>query len=110
MLFVLVGYAQMDSGVPAYLRALGGSPRIVGVGFTINTLVIVAGQLVVQRRSTRHRRTRALMVVAGALLARIFAALRPALAERFTLAAAAGLITGESLVGVAAALAGLAGA
>jgi uncharacterized oligopeptide transporter (OPT) family protein len=51
-----------------------------------------------------------LMIFAGALLAWLFAALRPALAERFTLAAAAGMITGESLVGVAAALAGLAGA
>jgi uncharacterized oligopeptide transporter (OPT) family protein len=51
-----------------------------------------------------------LMIFAGALIAWLFAALRPALAERFTLAAAAGLITGESLVGVAAALMGLAGA
>jgi len=51
-----------------------------------------------------------LMIFAGALLAWLFAALRPALAERFTLAAAAGMITGESLVGVAVAVMGLAGA
>jgi uncharacterized oligopeptide transporter (OPT) family protein len=40
-----------------------------------------------------------LMIFAGALAAWLFAALRPALAGRFTLAAAAGMITGESLVG-----------
>jgi len=51
-----------------------------------------------------------LTIFAGALLAWLFAALKPALAERFTLAAAAGMITGESLVGVVAAIMGLAGA
>jgi len=50
-----------------------------------------------------------LTIFAGALAAWLFAALKPALAERFTLAAAAGMITGESLVGVAAAIVGLAG-
>ena len=51
-----------------------------------------------------------LMMFAGALLAWLFAARFPAAAERFTLAAAAGMITGESLVGVAAAVWGLAAA
>jgi uncharacterized oligopeptide transporter (OPT) family protein len=50
-----------------------------------------------------------LMIFAGALAAWLFARSRPALAERFTLAAAAGMITGESLVGVAAAIVGLTG-
>ena len=50
-----------------------------------------------------------LMIFAGALAAWLFSVLKPALAERFTLAAAAGMITGESLVGVAAAILGLAG-
>ena len=45
----------------------------------------------------------------GALAARAFEARFPALAARFTIAAAAGLVAGESLVGVATALAGMAG-
>jgi uncharacterized oligopeptide transporter (OPT) family protein len=44
----------------------------------------------------------------GALAARAFEARSPKLAARFTIAAAAGLVAGESLVGVGAALAGLA--
>ncbi len=63
--FVLVGYAQVEAGFPAYLRAIGVSPRVVGIAFTFNTLTIVLGQLTVQRRSTRVRRTRSLMAVAA---------------------------------------------
>jgi MFS family permease len=62
---VLVGYAQVEAGFPAYLRLLGVSPRVVGIGFTFNTLTIVLGQLAVQRRSARVRRTRSLVVVAS---------------------------------------------
>ncbi|MBV9291672.1 MAG: MFS transporter [Frankiales bacterium] len=62
---VLVGYAQVEAGFPAYLRELGVSPRVVGIGFTFNTLTIVLGQLTVQRRSARVRRTRSLVVVAS---------------------------------------------
>jgi uncharacterized oligopeptide transporter (OPT) family protein len=45
----------------------------------------------------------------GALAARLFEARFPSLAARFTVAAAAGLVAGESLVGVAASFAGMAG-
>ena len=45
----------------------------------------------------------------GALAARLIEWRFPALAARFTIAAAAGLVAGESLVGVAASLAGMAG-
>jgi len=45
----------------------------------------------------------------GAVAAWIFARRAPSLAARFTVAAAAGLVAGESLVGVAQSLAGLAG-
>jgi uncharacterized oligopeptide transporter (OPT) family protein len=45
----------------------------------------------------------------GAVAAWIFARRAPSLAARFTIAAAAGLVAGESLVGVAESLAGLAG-
>jgi putative OPT family oligopeptide transporter len=45
----------------------------------------------------------------GAIAATVFQRLAPSLAARFTIAAAAGLVTGESLVGVAAAFAGWAG-
>jgi MFS family permease len=63
--FVLVGYAQVEAGFPAYLRVLGVSPRVVGIAFTFNTLTIVLGQLTVQSRSSRVRRTRSLTVVAS---------------------------------------------
>jgi uncharacterized oligopeptide transporter (OPT) family protein len=45
----------------------------------------------------------------GALAAWLFERRFPALAARFTVAAAAGLVAGESLVGVAASFAGMAG-
>jgi MFS family permease len=62
---ILVGYAQMEAGFPAFLRVLSVSPRWVGIAFTCNTVAIVVGQLTVQRRSAAVRRTRALVVVAG---------------------------------------------
>jgi uncharacterized oligopeptide transporter (OPT) family protein len=45
----------------------------------------------------------------GALAAWLFERRAPSLAARFTIAAAAGLVAGESLVGVAASFAGMAG-
>ena len=62
--FVLFGYAQIEAGFPAYLRAIGVSPRIVGIAFTFNTVTIVLGQLTVVHRSARVRRTRSLVAVA----------------------------------------------
>ena len=52
---------------------------------------------------------RFLGVALGALAAWLFERRFPSLAARFTVAAAAGLVAGESLVGVAASFAGMAG-
>ena len=60
---ILVGYAQLETGFPAYVRTLGVSPHVVGLAFAANTGAIVAGQLWVQRRTTRLRRTRAIVLV-----------------------------------------------
>jgi len=62
---ILVGYAQLEAGFPAYVRTLGVSPHVVGVAFAANTAAIVAGQLWVQRRTAGLRRTRSLVMVAG---------------------------------------------
>jgi MFS family permease len=60
---ILVGYAQLETGFPAYVRTLGVSPHIVGLAFAANTATIVAGQLWVQRRTTGLRRTRSIVTV-----------------------------------------------
>jgi MFS family permease len=62
-LLILAGYAQLETGFPAYVRTLGVSPHIVGLAFAANTGAIVAGQLWVQRRTTGLRRTRAIVMV-----------------------------------------------
>lgn len=63
---ILIGYAQIETGFPAYVRTLGVSPHVVGLAFAANTGAIVAGQLWVQRRTSGLRRTRAIVMV-GAL-------------------------------------------
>jgi MFS family permease len=60
----LVGYAQLNVGLPALARELGASPTSIGVAFAVNGLVIVAAQLFVVVRLQRVRRTRALAVTA----------------------------------------------
>jgi uncharacterized oligopeptide transporter (OPT) family protein len=45
----------------------------------------------------------------GSLVGRLLDRYRPSLAQRFVIAAASGLIAGESLIGVARALIGIAG-
>ena len=60
-----VGYAQLNSGMPAYARAIGDvSTRGLGFAFAANTLVIVALQLLVLQRIEGHRRTRVIVVMA----------------------------------------------
>lgn len=60
-----VGYAQLNSGMPAYARALGEvSTRGLGLAFAANTLVIVLLQLVVLQRIEGRRRTRVIAVMA----------------------------------------------
>jgi MFS family permease len=60
-----VGYAQLNSGMPAYARAIGEvSTRGLGLAFAANTLVIVLLQLLVLQRIEGHRRTRVIVVMA----------------------------------------------
>ena len=61
-----VGYAQLNSGMPAYARAIGEvSTRGLGLAFAANTLVIVLLQLVVLQRIEGRRRTRVILVMAA---------------------------------------------
>ena len=60
LVVVSAGYAQVDSGFPAFATEVAGvSTRTVGFAFAANTAVIVLGQLVVLKRLEGRRRTRA---------------------------------------------------
>jgi MFS family permease len=60
-----VGYAQLNSGMPAYARAVGEvSTQGLGFAFAANTLVIVLLQLLVLQRIEGRRRTRVIVVMA----------------------------------------------
>jgi MFS family permease len=60
-----VGYAQLNTGMPAFARALGRvSTQGLGIAFAANTLVIVLLQLVVLQRIEGRRRTRVVAVMA----------------------------------------------
>jgi MFS family permease len=61
----LVGYTQMNVGFPAFARAIGVTPRVLGIAFAANGTVIVLAQLAVVTRLGGVRRTRALAVVAA---------------------------------------------
>jgi MFS family permease len=59
-----VGYSQLNSGMPAYARAVGEiSTRGLGFAFACNTLVIVLLQLFVLQRIEGLRRTRVIAVM-----------------------------------------------
>jgi MFS family permease len=59
-----VGYAQLNTGMPAFARAVGEiSTRGLGFAFACNTLVIVLLQLVVLQRIEGRRRTRVIAVM-----------------------------------------------
>ncbi len=59
-----VGYAQLNAGMPAYARAVGEVPTEgLGLAFAANTLVIVAIQLIVLRRTEGRQRTRVIAVI-----------------------------------------------
>lgn len=64
LLFAIVvtaGYAQVDSGFPAYATTVAHvSTRVLGVAFAVNTALIVAGQLLILRHLEGRRRTRAI--------------------------------------------------
>lgn len=62
----LVGYGQMEAGMPAFAREVSQvSTRVIGWSFAANTAVIVLCQFFVLRRIEGHRRTRVLAVMAG---------------------------------------------
>jgi len=59
-----VGYSQLNTGMPAYARAVGEvSTQALGLAFAANTLVIVVLQLVVLQRIEGRRRTRVIAVL-----------------------------------------------
>jgi MFS family permease len=60
-----IGYAQLNTGLPAYARAEGRvSTEGLGYAFAVNTLVIVLLQIVVLQRIEGRRRTRVAIVMA----------------------------------------------
>jgi MFS family permease len=62
--FVLFGYAQLDGAWAAFATGVvGASPQVVGVGFAVNTSVIVVSQLGVVHLTRRWRRSRMLVGV-----------------------------------------------
>lgn len=59
-----VGYSQLNTGMPAFARAVGEvSTRGLGFAFAANTVVIVLLQLVVLQRIEGLRRTRVIAVM-----------------------------------------------
>jgi MFS family permease len=59
-----VGYAQLNTGMPAYARAIGEvSTQGLGFAFAANTVVIVLLQLLVLQRIEGHRRTRVIVLM-----------------------------------------------
>ncbi len=64
LVLAFTGYAAMDSGLPAYGTVEAHvSVRVVALSLTVNTAVIVAGQLVVLRLVRLLRRSRALAAI-----------------------------------------------
>jgi MFS family permease len=65
-LIVTIGYAQMDSALPAFATRPGGiTAGQLAVAFAANTVAVVIAQLVVLRLARGWRRTTALVVVCG---------------------------------------------
>lgn len=63
-LLVTAGYAQLESGYPAYATGAGGiSTTALGMTFAANTFVIVIAQLVVLKAMRGRRRTRGLVAI-----------------------------------------------
>jgi MFS family permease len=61
-----VGYGQLNTGLPAYGREVGGiSTQALGLAFAANTAVIVVLQLFVLQRIEGRRRTRMLVLMSG---------------------------------------------
>jgi MFS family permease len=61
-----VGYGQLNTGLPAFGREVGGiSTQALGLAFAANTAVIVVLQLFVLQRIEGRRRTRVLVLMSG---------------------------------------------
>ena len=61
-----VGYGQLNTGLPAFGREVGGiSTQALGLAFAANTAVIVLLQLFVLQRIEGRRRTRVLVLMSG---------------------------------------------
>jgi MFS family permease len=61
-----VGYGQLNTGIPAFGREVGGiSTQALGLAFAANTAVIVVFQLFVLQRIEGRRRTRMLVLMSG---------------------------------------------
>ncbi|WP_436701891.1 MFS transporter [Nocardioides sp. BYT-33-1] len=61
-----IGYGQFEAGLPAFARGEAGlSTGVIGLGFALNTFVIVALQFTVMGRIRGRRRTRVLTVMAA---------------------------------------------
>jgi MFS family permease len=64
LLLALCGYAALDSGLPAYANIVTGvTPKVVALALTVNTLAIVALQLIVLKWLRGRRRSRTIAVV-----------------------------------------------
>jgi MFS family permease len=83
---VFIGYGQFEAGFPGYGREVAEvSTQVIGMAFAVNTAVIVLLQFLVLTKLTGHRRTRAMMVMAGVW------------AGAWLLVGAAGLVPGTAL-------------
>ncbi|MCA1710867.1 MAG: MFS transporter [Actinobacteria bacterium] len=61
LLLALTGYATLDGGLAAFARVVGHvSPSVIALVFAVNTVVIVAGQLVMLKVLRGRRRSTAL--------------------------------------------------
>ena len=61
-----VGYGQLNTGLPAFGREVGGiSTQALGLAYAANTAVIVVLQLFVLQRIEGRRRTRLLILMSG---------------------------------------------
>jgi MFS family permease len=66
LLFGVFGYAQLDGPWAAFVTlVVHASPRVVGIGFAVNTATIVLSQIGVSRLTRRWRRSRLLGMAGG---------------------------------------------
>src|SRR5690606_19610048 len=64
---VLVGYGQLQVGVPGYAREVTDvSTDAIGIAYAVNTTMIIVLQLPVLSRISGRRRTRMMIMMAGA--------------------------------------------